>query len=524
MLRGLPRPSIHRLSKLHVIQPVGLAFAAGITGKAHQRRQRKANVPRRPLKGFAMKRASLVLTLALASALAIVPASAQTLKAVKDRGAVLCGVSQGLPGFSSPDDKGNWTGLDVDVCRAIAAAVFNDATKVKFVPLSAKDRFTALQSGEIDVLSRNTTWTLSRDTSLGANFTGVTYYDGQGFLVKKSLKVNSALELNSASVCVQTGTTTEQNLADYFKGNNMKYEVIAFGTADESVKAYESGRCDVFTSDVSQLYAERLKLSNPADHAVLPEVISKEPLGPMVRHGDDQWFDVVKWTLFAMVNAEELGVTQKNVDEMAKSDKPELKRAFGTDGNLGEQLGLTKVWLSRIVKAVGNYGEAFEPRNPPSQFVIKLQRALGGRAGWSGFVVQLLFVAVLAWISYEIVANARANLQAQRITAGFGFLQNTAGFDVSQSLIPYTGSDTYTRVFLVGLVNTLLVSVIGIFFATVIGFIVALGRLSPNWLLSRISGGYVELIRNLPLLFQILFWYLAVLAALPSPRQSISVL
>ena len=275
-----------------------------------------------------MKRVSLVLTLALAAGLSAQAATAQTLKTVKDRGMLSCGVSQGLPGFSSPDDKGNWTGLDVDICRAIAAAIFNDPTKVKFVPLSAKDRFTALQSGEIDVLSRNTTWTLSRDTSLGANFTGVTYYDGQGFLVKKSLKVNSALELNSASVCVQTGTTTEQNLADYFKGNNMKYEVIAFGTADETVKAYESGRCDVFTSDVSQLYAERLKLANPADHVVLPEVISKEPLGPMVRHGDDQWFDIVKWTLFAMVNAEELGVTQKNVDEMAKSDKPELKRVL----------------------------------------------------------------------------------------------------------------------------------------------------------------------------------------------------
>jgi general L-amino acid transport system substrate-binding protein len=299
-----------------------------------------------------MKRVSLVITLAFAAGLSAEAASAQTLKTVQDRGMVSCGVSQGLPGFSSPDDKGNWTGLDVDVCRAIAAAIFNDPTKVKFVPLSAKDRFTALQSGEIDVLSRNTTWTLSRDTSLGANFTGVTYYDGQGFLVKKSLKVNSALELNSASVCVQTGTTTEQNLADYFKGNNMKYEVIAFGTADETVKAYESGRCDVFTSDVSQLYAERLKLSNPADHAVLPEVISKEPLGPMVRHGDDQWFDLVKWVLFAMVDAEEMGVTQKNVDEMAKSDKPELKRAFGTDGNLGEQLGVTKDWVSRIVKAI----------------------------------------------------------------------------------------------------------------------------------------------------------------------------
>jgi len=322
-----------------------------------------------------MKRVSLVVTLALAAGFTAQAASAQTLKTVKDRGQLSCGVSQGLPGFSTPDDKGNWTGLDVDICRAIAAAVFNDATKIKFVPLSAKDRFTALQSGEIDVLSRNTTWTLSRDTSLGANFTGVTYYDGQGFLVKKSLKVNSALELNSASVCVQTGTTTEQNLADYFKGNNMKYEVIAFASADETVKAYESGRCDVFTSDVSQLYAERLKLANPADHVVLPEVISKEPLGPMVRHGDDQWFDIVKWTLFAMVGAEELGMTQKNVDEIAKSDKPEIKRAVGTDGNLGEQLGLTKDWLVRIVKATGNYGESFE-RNVGSGSKLGIARGL----------------------------------------------------------------------------------------------------------------------------------------------------
>ncbi|MBT1512648.1 amino acid ABC transporter substrate-binding protein [Bradyrhizobium sp. SRL28] len=322
-----------------------------------------------------MKRVSLVVTLALAAGLSAQAASAQTLKTVKDRGMLSCGVSQGLPGFSSPDDKGNWTGLDVDICRAIAAAIFNDASKIKFVPLSAKDRFTALQSGEIDVLSRNTTWTLSRDTSLGANFTGVTYYDGQGFMVKKALKVNSALELNSASVCVQQGTTTEQNLADYFKGNNMKYEVIAFGTNDEAVKAYESGRCDVFTTDVSGLYADRLKLANTADHVVLPEVISKEPLGPMVRHGDDQWFDIVKWTLFGMITAEELGITQKNVDEMAKSDKPEMKRVFGTDGNLGEQLGLTKDWVSRIVKAVGNYGESFE-RNVGASSKLGIARGL----------------------------------------------------------------------------------------------------------------------------------------------------
>ncbi|CCD91711.1 putative amino-acid ABC transporter, substrate-binding protein [Bradyrhizobium sp. ORS 375] len=322
-----------------------------------------------------MKRVTLALTLALAPVLASVGAQAETLKTVKDRGMLACGVSQGLPGFSNPDDKGNWTGLDVDVCRAIAAAIFNDPTKVKFVPLSAKDRFTALQSGEVDVLSRNTTWTLSRDTSLGANFAGITYYDGQGFMVKKALKVNSALELNSASVCVQTGTTTEQNLADYFKANKMKYEVIAFAGADETVKAYESGRCDVFTTDVSGLYAERLKLSNPADHVVLPEVISKEPLGPMVRHGDDQWFDIVKWTLFGLITAEEMGVTQANVDDMAKSDKPDFKRAFGTDGNLGEQLGLTKDWFSRIVKAVGNYGEMYE-RNVGAGSKLQIARGL----------------------------------------------------------------------------------------------------------------------------------------------------
>jgi general L-amino acid transport system substrate-binding protein len=327
-----------------------------------------------------MKRVSLVLTLAVAAGFSIQAASAQTLKTIKDRGLLSCGVTQGLAGFSLPDDKGNWTGLDVDVCRAIAAAVFNDPSKVKYVPLSAKDRFTALQSGEVDLLSRTTTWTLSRDTSLGANFTGVTYYDGQGFIVKKSLKVNSALELNSASVCVATGTTTELNLADYFKGNNMKYEVIAFGTADEAVKAYESGRCDVFTTDQSGLYGERLKLANPADHVVLPEIISKEPLGPMVRHGDDQWFDIVKWALFAMVTAEELGITQKNVDEKAKSDNPELKRVLGTDGNLGEQLGLTKDWVVRIVKAVGNYGESFDRNVGPGS---KLGIARGLNALWN---------------------------------------------------------------------------------------------------------------------------------------------
>jgi general L-amino acid transport system substrate-binding protein len=248
-----------------------------------------------------MKRAIFTLGLAIGFGLSVAPATAQTLKTVKDRGSLVCGVSQGLPGFSTPDDKGNWTGLDVDYCRAIASAIFNDPTKVKFSPLSTKDRFEALKAGEIDVLSRNSTWTLSRDASY--NFIGVNYYDGQGFMVRKALKVNSALELNGASVCVQTGTTTELNLGDYFRSNSMRYEVIAFATADETIKAYEGGRCDAFTTDVSQLYSEKLKLAKADDHVILPEIISKEPLGPMVRHGDDQWFDLVKWVHFAMINA-----------------------------------------------------------------------------------------------------------------------------------------------------------------------------------------------------------------------------
>ncbi|HEY8441755.1 MAG TPA: amino acid ABC transporter substrate-binding protein [Xanthobacteraceae bacterium] len=299
---------------------------------------------------------------------------AQILKAVKDRGALVCGVSQGLLGFSSPDDKGNWTGFDVEFCRAVAAAVLNDATKVKFTPLSAKDRFEPLKTGDIDLLSRNTTWTLQRDIANG-NFTAVTYYDGQGFMVRKALKVNSALELNGASICTQTGTTTELNLADYFRANNMKYEVIAFATADETIKAYESGRCDVFTTDMSQLYAERLKIAAPNDHVILPEIISKEPLAPLVRHGDDQWFDVVKWTIFAMLNAEELGVSSKTIDDALKSNQPEVRRLLGLEGNFGEQLGLSKDWVVRIVRQVGNYGEVFD-RNVGAGSKLNISRGL----------------------------------------------------------------------------------------------------------------------------------------------------
>ncbi len=312
---------------------------------------------------------------AAALGVAATAADAALLDQVKQKGFVQCGVTQGLPGFSSPDDKGNWTGLDVDYCRAMAAAIFDDPTKVRYTPLTAKDRFTALQSGEIDVLSRNTTWTLSRDTSLGLNFAGIIYYDGQGFMIRKDKKVSSALELSGASICTQTGTTTELNVADFFRARNMKYEVVSFTTADETIKAYDAGRCDVFTSDVSQLYSMRLKLAKTADHIVLPEIISKEPLGPLVRHGDDQWLDIAKWVLFALINAEELNVTQKNLDEQVKSSNPELKRLLGTEGNFGEQLGLTRDWVVRIVKHVGNYGEIFE-RNVGASSPLGIERGL----------------------------------------------------------------------------------------------------------------------------------------------------
>jgi general L-amino acid transport system substrate-binding protein len=321
---------------------------------------------------------SVVLCLAWAMALGaacVSGAAAQTLNTIKTRGVLNCGSNGTLAGFGLPDAQGRWTGLDVDFCRALAAAIFNDPTKIKFVPLSAKDRFTALQSGEVDVLARNTTWTSSRDTSLGLNFTGINYYDGQGFLVRKALKVNSALELNDAAICVQQGTTTELNLADYFRANKMKLKTVTFASADEAIKAYDAGRCDAYTTDASGLAGERLRLANANDHIILPEIISKEPLGPAVRHGDDQWFDIVKWTQFAMVNAEELGVTRANVDDQVKSDNPEVKRLLGSEGKHGEGLGLTNDWALRIIKHVGNYGEIFE-RNVGQGSALKIQRGI----------------------------------------------------------------------------------------------------------------------------------------------------
>ncbi len=308
----------------------------------------------------------LVAATALAAGPMVAARAAGTLDAVKSRGELHCGVSQGLPGFSNPDAKGAWHGLDVDYCRALAAAVLGDASKVKYTPLSAKERFTALQSGEIDVLSRNTTWTMSRDTQLGLNFVGVTYYDGQGFLVRKKLGVKSAKELNGAQVCMNSGTTTELNLADYFHRNNMQYKPVVFENSDQTIAAYGAGRCDVYSTDASGLYAERLKLKDKDAHMVLPEIISKEPLGPVVRQGDDQWFNIGRWTLFAMIGAEELGVTSKNVDEMKSSKNQEIHRLLGGEGQFGSKLGLGDDWAYKIVKQVGNYGEVFDRNVGPS--------------------------------------------------------------------------------------------------------------------------------------------------------------
>lgn len=316
----------------------------------------------------------LLLVLALLG-LGAVAAHAGTLQQVKARGYLLCGSNPGLPGFGIPDSSGHWTGFDVDYCRAIAAAIFNDPTKVKFVALTAKDRFTALQSGEIDVLAHDTTWTLSREETQGILFTAVNFYDGQGFMVHRKLNISSALELSGASICVQQGTTTELNLADYFHAHQMQYEAVNFATADEAVKAYDSGRCDAFTTDSSALYAERLRMANPSDNIILPEIISKEPFSLAVRQGDDQWFNIVRWVHFAMVDAEEEGITSQNVDAKLNSSDPATRRLLGKDGDFGAGLGLSKDWAYRIIKLVGNYGEVFD-RNLGADSPLKIKRGL----------------------------------------------------------------------------------------------------------------------------------------------------
>jgi general L-amino acid transport system substrate-binding protein len=299
----------------------------------------------------------------------------RTLKRTIRRGEVLCGVNKGLPGFSIPDDKGDWTGFDVDFCRAVAAAIFDDPKKAKFVPLDASERFKELQSRKVDILSRNSTWSMSRETSYDLYFPAVAYYDGAGFMLPRARNIDSALELNGSKVCVQAETTTQLNLADYFRANNMKYQEVKLAKLENVIKAYDSGQCDTFTADVSQLYALRLYLAKPGDHVILPDVISKEPLAPVVRQRDDDWMMIVKWTLYAMINAEELGITSKNIGEALKSKKPDVMRLVGTEGAYGEELGLTRDWAARIIRHVGNYGEIYE-RNIGGESRLKIPRGL----------------------------------------------------------------------------------------------------------------------------------------------------
>jgi general L-amino acid transport system substrate-binding protein len=316
----------------------------------------------------------IVLALAAAQAFSLA-AQSQTLKTVQDRGSLVCGVNPGLEGFASKDANGQWSGFDVDFCRAVAAAIFDDPSKVQYVPLSASDRFDALKNKQIDLLSRNSSWTMGREGDNGVVFAGVTYYDGQGFLVPKSKNFQSALELDGSKICVQPGTTTELNYVDFFEANHMKYETVHEGSADEMIKAYEAGQCNVLTTDASGLFAMRQRLAKPSDAMILPDIISKEPLGPVVRQDDMQWFNIVKWVNFAMINAEELGVSSKTIDEALKSQKPAVKRLVGTDGDFGKPFGLSGDWAARVVKAVGNYAEVFD-RNVGAHSKLGIPRGL----------------------------------------------------------------------------------------------------------------------------------------------------
>ena len=324
-----------------------------------------------------MKSSKLLAVVAAVAMAAVAGAArADTLSDVQKRGILVCGVNNGLTGFAVPDDQGHWRGLSVDVCRAVASAVFGDDTKLKLLPLGTKERFTALQSGEIDLLVREATWTFSRENDLGLEFVAVEYYDGQGFMVRKELGVDSALKLSGATICVQTGTTTEKNLADYFQANKMELKTVVFESNDQTRQAYDQGRCDAYTTDASALAADRTQLKNPSDNIILPEIISKEPLGPAVRFGDDKWAGLVRWSYFAMLIAEEKGITQANVDQIkGSSQDPEVRRLLGVDDDMGKMMGVPKDWAYHVIKNVGNYGESFE-RNVGLKTPLGLARGL----------------------------------------------------------------------------------------------------------------------------------------------------
>jgi general L-amino acid transport system substrate-binding protein len=327
-----------------------------------------------------MQKKLATLAVSAAISLVAVAAHAATLEDVKAKGYVQCGVTGGVPGFSAPDANNNWSGLEVDFCRAVAAAIFDDADKVRYTPLTSQERFAALSAGEIDILSRTTTWTMSRDTDLGITFVGTMYYDGQGFMVREADGIASATDLSGAAICIESGTTTELNAADYFEANGMEYSPVVFTDQDELVKAFEDGRCDVYTTDASALAAERSKFAVPDDYIILPEIISKEPLGPVVRQGDPVWFSIARWTYFALLEAEEQGVTQANVDEMLGSDNPSVKRLLGVEGDFGTPLGLTADWAYRIIKHIGNYGESYDRHVGPN---TEIGLARGLNALWT---------------------------------------------------------------------------------------------------------------------------------------------
>ncbi len=335
--------------------------------------------------GFAMGTARIAHIFALTAAAAIIApealAKGDLLAQVKARGTILCGVAPSLPGFSMPDSRGNWTGLDVDLCRALAAAIFDDPARVSFVPLSSQDRFTALQTGEVDLLSRSSTWSMTRDTALGLRFAGINFYGGEGFMVRKALGIASATQLGGATICAEQGTTTELNVADFFRRHGLRSEIVTYRGSDETVDAYGAGRCDAYAYDRAGLAIQRSRLAAPQDHVILPETISKEPLGPVVRQGDEGWFGLVKWTLFAMLDAEELGVGQNNVEAMRASERPDVRRLLGLEGDFGGALGLSRDWADRIVRHVGNYGESFE-RNLGRGSPLGIERGLN--ALWTG--------------------------------------------------------------------------------------------------------------------------------------------
>ncbi len=469
----------------------------------------------------------LVVAAALA-ALVCTSASAATLDTIKQRGTVNCGTAPNLPGFAYTDDKNVRRGFDVDLCRALAAAVLGDADKVQLSPLNLRDGFATLTTGGVDVLTHRLTWTYNRDNGTGLDFVLTIYYDGQGFMVPKAMNVKSVNDLKGASICVAQGSTTELNIADYFRSRKMDYRIVTFADLDEARNAYEQGRCDAWTNDRSALAARGLQLKNRDAHVILPEIISKEPIGPIVRQNDSQWAHIVRWTFFALIAAEELGVTQANVDEMKKSEVPEVKRLLGIGDDLGQKNGLPADWAYKAIKQVGNYGghlrapsrrrhaawpgsraePAVEGRRVVDLTTVPVRRAVGamaidilrpprrsrfalpqGSLAWRAFAIQAVVLVLIAAFLGWVAANVVANITRLNINTGFSFLSRPAGFEIAQKLIDFGEAATYFDVFLIALLNTVVLTAIAIVFATLLGFVIGLARLSSNPARRRRRGG-----------------------------------